>query len=110
MKEYTQSAVYQYGELVWFLLKDRTGKIDSLWMLRCIEDNNSKAPDAVKLQDGQLDYDRLSESGWKDENKYIDLVSAGVVNAIRQHINDRMISHTSSDLHRFERLNEENMA
>ena len=110
IKEYTESATYQYGELVWFLLKDGAGKIDSLWLLRCIEDNNSKQPDVVKLKSGQLDYSRLSESGWKDENKYIDLVSAGVVNAVRQHINDMMVSHTSSDLHRFERLNPENIS
>ena len=83
VKEYSESTVYQYGELVWFLLRDRYGKIDSLWMLRCIENDNSKPPVAVKLQNGQLDYDKLIESGWKDENKYIDLINAGVVNAIR---------------------------
>ena len=110
IKEYSENTVYQYGELIWFLLRDRSGKVDSLWMLRCIEDDNSRPPDAVKLQNGQLDYDKLAESGWKDENKYIDLVNAGVVNAIRQHINDRMVTHTASDLHRFERLNRENMA
>lgn len=59
------------------------GKVDSLWMLRCIEDNNSKPPAAVKLQNGQLDYDKLSESGWKDENKYIDLINMGVINTIK---------------------------
>ena len=83
VKEYSESTVYQYGELVWFLLRDRYGKADSLWMLRCIEDNNNKPPVAVKLPNGQLDYDKLGESGWKDENKYIDLINAGVVNAIR---------------------------
>ena len=109
IKEYSESTVYQYGDLVWFLLRDRQGKVDSLWMLRCIEDNNSKPPATVKLQNGQLDSDKLSESGWKDENKYIDLINMGVINALKQYVNDRMVSHTSSSLHRFERLNAQNM-
>ena len=77
ISDYSPNTTYNSGDIVWF--KDING---SIWLLRCIRDNNTQMPATIATTDN-VDVDTLlGESGWHNENEKLNILHFHVVEAL----------------------------
>lgn len=71
ISDYAAGIAYSAGDLVWHVHDGQ------LYLLKCIVDNNTLAPD-IELDNGRALDSKLKLSGWENQNKYLTIFDYGI--------------------------------